>query len=54
VPPMEAVFKVAPPHLNLFLLSLAVAIVSGGWFGVVRSLRRSFAHPPRPGPASPA
>ena len=45
VSPMEAVFKVAPPHLNLLLLSLGVAIASGGWFGLVRSLRRRFGRP---------
>jgi Ca2+-transporting ATPase len=50
VPPLETLFKVAPPHLNLLLLSLAVATVSGGWFGVARSLRRRFG-PIEKGPA---
>lgn len=39
IPPLAGVFKVAPPHLPLLALALVVAIFSGGWFGVVRSLR---------------
>jgi len=39
VPPLAGVFKVAPPHLTLLILALGVASVSGGWFGVARSLR---------------
>jgi Ca2+-transporting ATPase len=39
VAPLAAVFKVAPPHWLLLLIATGVACVSGGWFGVVRSLR---------------
>ena len=38
VPPLAGLFKVAPPHLPLLMLVLAVASVSGGWFGVAGSL----------------
>ena len=38
VPPLAAVFKVAPLHLPLLALALGGACVSGGWFGAVRSL----------------
>ncbi|MCI3135590.1 cation-translocating P-type ATPase [Phenylobacterium aquaticum] len=39
IPPLEAAFKVATPHSGLWLIALAVALVSGGWFGVARRLR---------------
>lgn len=39
IPPFASVFKVATPPLPLLLLALVVAGLSGGWFGVVRSLR---------------
>ena len=37
VPPFASVFRVAPPHPALLFLALAVAVVSGGWFGLARS-----------------
>jgi Ca2+-transporting ATPase len=37
-PALAGVFKVAPLHLPLLILALGVACVSGGWFGVARSL----------------
>lgn len=40
-PPLAGIFKVAPLHLPLLLLALSVACVSGGWFGVARTLRSS-------------
>ncbi|WP_304179991.1 cation-translocating P-type ATPase [Phenylobacterium aquaticum] len=39
VPPLEGVFKVSTPHGGLLIIALAVALVSGGWFGVVRRIR---------------
>jgi len=39
VPPLAGVFKVAPLHMPLLMLALGVACVSGGWFGVARTLR---------------
>jgi len=39
VPPLAGVFKVAPLHRPLLMLALGVACVSGGWFGVARTLR---------------
>ena len=38
VPPLANLFKVTPPDLPLLALVLAVAGLSGGWFGVARSL----------------
>jgi Ca2+-transporting ATPase len=40
-PPLAGIFKVAPLHLPLLLLALSVACVSGGWFGVARTLWNS-------------
>lgn len=39
IPPLEAVFKVSTPHGGLLFIALAVALVSGGWFGVVRRIK---------------
>jgi Ca2+-transporting ATPase len=38
-PPLAGIFKIAPLHLPHLLLALSVACVSGGWFGVARTLR---------------
>ena len=40
VPPLEALFKVAPPNPQFLALALLVAIISGGWFGLVRRMPR--------------
>lgn len=45
IPPLEAVFKVATPHGGLLLIALAVALVSGGWFGVARRIRPAAGRP---------
>jgi len=44
VPSLDVIFKVAPPSPSLLATALLVALASGGWFGVVRSLgaRRPF------------
>lgn len=39
VPPLASLFKVAPPHVPLLPLALAVAGLGGGWFGLLRALR---------------
>jgi Ca2+-transporting ATPase len=39
VPFLASLFRVIPPDLPLLCLALAVAGLSGGWFGVARSLR---------------
>ena len=38
IPPLTRVFQVAPLHLPLLALALGVACISGGWFGLGRSL----------------
>ncbi|WP_425997951.1 cation-translocating P-type ATPase [Caulobacter sp. DWR1-3-2b1] len=38
VPTLDAIFKVAPPSSGLLAGALLVALASGGWFGLVRSL----------------
>ncbi len=38
VPTLAEVFKISPPHPALLLLALGVAVVSGGWFGVLRRI----------------
>lgn len=55
VPAVADIFKVAPLHMPLLMLALGVAGVSGGWFGVARSLRADLTRHRRkaPGP-SPA
>jgi hypothetical protein len=42
VPLLANLFRVIPPDLPLLCLALAVAGLSGGWFGVARSLRGRF------------
>ena len=37
-PPIAALFQVAPPRAELLLVSLTVAGVAGGWYGLARSL----------------
>ena len=54
VPPLAAVFKVAPPHPPLLGLALTVAVIGGGWFGVARSLRNHFSKAPSSGDPPPA
>ena len=39
VPGLADMFNVASPNLSLLFTALVVAIVGGGWFGTVRSLR---------------
>jgi len=43
VPAMAAIFRISTPRPGLLLLALAVAVVSGGWFGVVRRISARFA-----------
>ncbi len=56
VPPLAGLFKIAPPHLSLLLVALAVAALGGGWFGVARGLRshvtRGLVGAARPSPGS--
>jgi len=40
VPTLDAIFKVAPPTPGLLASALLVALISGGWFGLVRKLGR--------------
>lgn len=40
VPAVGAIFKVAPPSPGLLFGALALALVGGGWFGLVRALER--------------
>jgi Ca2+-transporting ATPase len=40
VPPVAAVFRVAPPDPALLATALAVALAAGGWPGLVNRLRR--------------
>ncbi|WP_419252165.1 cation-translocating P-type ATPase [Caulobacter sp. ErkDOM-YI] len=40
VPTLDAIFKVAPPTPGLLAGALLVALISGGWFGLVRKLGR--------------
>jgi Ca2+-transporting ATPase len=40
VPGVGSVFKVAAPSAVLLLVALAVALVSGGWFGIAKRLSR--------------
>lgn len=40
VPTLDTIFKVAPPSPGLLASALAIAIASGGWFGLARSLGR--------------
>lgn len=48
VPPLAAVFRVAPPEPWLLAAALGAALVSGGWFGL-----RRLAPVRRPRPAAP-
>jgi magnesium-transporting ATPase (P-type) len=54
VPLLANLFRVIPPDLPLLCLALVVAGLSGGWFGVARSvsglLPRSSAKPARLAP----
>ncbi len=40
VPTLDTIFKVAPPTPGLLASALLVALISGGWFGLVRKLGR--------------
>ncbi len=40
VPTLDTIFKVAPPSPGLLAGALLVALISGGWFGLVRKLGR--------------
>jgi len=49
VPSLARVFKVAPLDMPLLILTLGVACVSGGWFGVARTLRSGLTRRKAPG-----
>ena len=42
VPTLDAIFKVAPPSSGLLASALLVALASGGWFGLARTLGQRF------------
>lgn len=53
VPSLAAVFKVAAPSLDLLFGALALAMLGGGWFGLVRARRRRSSLKPPRSPRSP-
>jgi Ca2+-transporting ATPase len=46
VPTLARLFLMAPPHLDLLVVSITVACVSGGWFSVARRASVLWARPP--------
>lgn len=54
VPGLAAIFKVAPPSPGLLFGALALAMIGGGWFGLVRALRRRPPFTPARSPRSPS
>lgn len=54
VPTLAGIFKVAPPSPGLLFAALGLAMVGGGWFGLVRALGRRAPIKPPPSPPRPS
>lgn len=42
VPPLAAILQVSPPNLSWLAITLTVAVLAGGWFGLARRLRAAW------------
>jgi P-type Ca2+ transporter type 2C len=43
VPPLAAILQVSPPSLSWLAVTLTIAVLAGGWFGLARRLRMAWA-----------
>jgi Ca2+-transporting ATPase len=45
VPPLAAILRLSPPSLSWLAITLAAAVLAGGWFGLAKRLRSARASP---------
>ena len=43
IPPLATILRVSPPSLSWLAISLAIAVLAGGWFGLAKRLRAVWA-----------